>query len=301
MKILVTGATGFIGYHLLNALAKRGDHAVVLARTPEKASTLPGHPTVYQWAGHTESVPTAALEGVDAVINLMGEPVKGRFSESHKRRIYDSRIVGTRRLVEAIANLEQRPRLLVNASAIGYYGNRGSEILTESSSPGSDFLANVCKAWEQEAQRAESHRVHVSCVRIGIVLGREGGALKEMLLPFKLGVGGPLAGGKDWMSWIHVDDLVGLLLHALKDSSAPAYNGTAPTPVTNKDFTKALGRALRRPTLFPVPKLALKTLLGEEMANVVLTSARAIPKRAEAEGFRFRFPQIDAALTDLLR
>lgn len=298
MHVLVTGATGFIGRQLLTRLAADGHRLTVTARNSPAAATLPGRPAVHAWPGCEAPFPAAALAGVDAVVNLAGEPVNGRFTEEHKRRVYDSRVKGTRRLVEALGKAGTA-RKLVSASAIGYYGERGDEVLTEASPSGGGFLADVCRGWEAEAKQAEAHGVAVTRARIGIVLGRHGGALKAMLPAFKLGLGGPLAGGRGWMSWIHEDDVVGLLVHALGKDRAPVYNLTAPNPVTNAAFTKALGKAVRRPALFPVPRLALKTLLGE-MADVVLMSDRVLPAQAQADGYAFRHPGLDEALRSIL-
>lgn len=298
MHVLVTGATGFIGRPLLARLAADGHTVSAVARNPARSANLPGRPTVHAWPGYESPFPVAALEGVDAVVNLAGEPVNGRFTDAHKRRVYDSRVIGTQRLVEAMVESGQA-RKLVSGSAIGYYGERGDEALTEDSAAGSGFLADVCRAWEAEARRAEAHGIAVTRTRIGIVLGPHGGALKAMLPAFKLGLGGPLGGGRGWMSWIHLDDVVGLLAHALGQDRAPVYNLVAPQPATNAEFTKTLGRAVRRPALFPVPRLALKAVLGE-MADVVLMSDRVIPAQAQKDGYAFRYPRLDGALREIL-
>lgn len=298
MHVLITGATGFIGRQLLARLAADGMQLSVVARNPAKSGSLPGSPAMHAWAGGDAPFPSAALAGVDAVVNLAGEPVNGRFTDEHKRRVYDSRVLGTRRLVEAMIKAGGVAKL-VSASAIGYYGERGDEILTEDSTAGYGFLADVCRGWEAEARKAEAHGIAVTRARIGIVLGARGGALKAMLPAFKLGLGGPLGGGRGWMSWIHEDDVVGLLAHALDLERAPVYNLVAPEPVTNAAFTKALGRAVHRPTLFPVPRFALKTVLGE-MADVVLMSDRVIPAQAQKDGYIFRYPRLDGALRAIL-
>jgi uncharacterized protein (TIGR01777 family) len=299
MIIVITGATGFLGTPLLKRLAR--EHELrVLARTPGKAAGLPGNPAVFRWAGESEPPPAEAFEGADAVINLAGEPVNGRFTPAHKRRVYDSRVLGTRRIFETLQGMPQRPAKFVSASAVGYYGERGDEVLTETSLPGTGFLADVCKDWEREAVACGGLGMAVTRVRIGIVLGPGGGALQAMLPPFKLGLGGPLAGGRGYMPWVHVDDLAELFAFALRPGAAVVYNGVGPEPVTNARFTKALGRTLRRPALVPVPRLALKAALGE-MADVVLMSDRVVPKQALDEGFRFRYPTIEAALAAVLR
>jgi uncharacterized protein (TIGR01777 family) len=245
--------------------------------------------------------PEEGLRDADAVINLAGEPVAQRWNDDVKRRIRESRVTGTRNLVAGMAKLAKRPAVLVCSSAVGYYGSRGDQILDESSAPGDDFLAGVCVEWEKEAQAAEPLGVRVARIRTGIVLDARGGALQRMLPPFKLGLGGRLGHGGNWMSWIHAEDLVELYRFALETSSAHGpFNGTAPSPVTNSDFTKALADAVHRPAIFPVPELALKLLFGE-MGTVLLSSQRAVPRAAVDAGFRFRFPELAGALADLLR
>jgi hypothetical protein len=236
-----------------------------------------------------------SLREADVIIHLAGEPVAQRWTAEAKRRILESRVVGTRSLVEALAALPRRPEALICASAIGYYGSRGDEILTESSAPGSGFLPEVCVAWEREAQAAEAFGIRVVRVRTGLVLGAGGGALPRMLPPFRMGVGGRLGSGRQWMSWIHLEDLTALLLFAVENRFQGPLNAVAPHPVTNADFTRELARALRRPALFPVPEFALRLLFGE-MADVLLDSQRVAPAAAEAAGFRFRFPQLPPAL-----
>jgi uncharacterized protein (TIGR01777 family) len=275
MNITITGASGFIGRRLMKSLAKAGHSVRALSR-------------------HAQPVEC------DVVIQLAGEPVAQRWTAEAKRRIRESRVAGTRNLVEALATLTHRPEVLICASAIGYYGSRGDEILTESSSPGSGFLPEVCVAWEREAQAAEAFGMRVVRVRTGLVLAAGGGALVRMLPPFRMGVGGRLGSGQQWMSWIHLEDLVGLFQFAVERQVRGPLNAVAPHPVTNSDFTRELARALRRPALFPVPGFALRLLFGE-MAEVLLASQRVTPAAAEAAGFRFRFPQLAPALEGLLR
>jgi uncharacterized protein (TIGR01777 family) len=239
------------------------------------------------------------LRETDAVIHLAGEPVAQRWTTAAKRRIRDSRILGTRRLVEALAGLECRPRVLVAASAVGYYGSRGDEILDESARPGSGYLAEVCVGWEREAAAAEDLGIRVARIRIGVVLDRGGGALGRMLPAFRLGLGGPLGGGKQWLSWIHVADLAEMFRHVLENSRAGAWNGVVPHPVTNADFTRVLGQVLRRPAVLPVPAAALRLLFGE-MSEVLLASQRVVPRAAESTGFHFRYPELGPALSELL-
>lgn len=302
MNVTVTGATGLIGSRLVRALRDHGDAVTVLSRSPEKAQARLGVEAV-AWDPLAGPAPAEALAGRDAVVHLAGEPVAQRWNAEVKERIRDSREVGTRNLVAGLAAVAEpeRPRTLVSASAVGYYGARGDERVPESTPPGDDFLARVCVAWEREADAAAGHGVRVAKIRTGVVLDKTGGALKTMLPPFRLGVGGPVAGGDQQLPWIHVDDLVALYLRALTDTAwSGAYNGAAPEPVTNKAFSKALGRALRRPAVAPVPAFALRLLYGE-MAEVVTEGQRAVPERALEQGFAFRHPDLGAALADALR
>ena len=240
-----------------------------------------------------------SLRGADVVVHLAGEPVAQRWTPEAKRRIRDSRVTGTRNLVQAMAHLPQKPAALICASAIGYYGSRGDEILTEASGAGSGFLPEVCVEWEKEACAAKALGMRVALVRTGVALDPHGGALGQMLTPFRFGAGGRLGDGKQWMSWIHLDDLAALYCFAVEHPVSGAINGVAPQPVINSDFTKALAGALRRPAIIPVPGFALRMLFGE-MAGVLLESQRVLPERAETERFRFRFPDVGEALADLL-
>jgi len=299
MKITVTGATGLIGVRLVRALRERGDAVTVLSRDPSGAAARLGVEAV-GWDPVAGPAPEVALSGRDAVVHLAGEPVAQRWSDDVKRRIHVSREIGTRNLVDGIAAAAQRPTVLVSSSAVGYYGKRGDERVPESTPPGSDFLANVCVAWEREARRAETLGVRVALVRTGVVLDADGGALAKMLLPFKLGLGGPVAGGHQYMPWIHADDLVALYLAALDgDDWRGPLNAAAPEPVTNAAFSKALGRALRRPAVAPVPGFAVKLLYGE-MAEIVTEGQRAVPERPLALGFTFAHPDLDEALRETL-
>ena len=279
MNISISGASGFIGRHLMKSLAQAGHSLRALSR---------------------HAPPAESLREADAIIHLAGEPVAQRWTAAAKQRILDSRVVGTRNLVEALAALPRRPEALICASAIGYYGSRGDEILTESSAPGSGFLPEVCVAWEREAQAAEAFGIRVVRVRTGLVLDANGGALVRMLPPFRMGLGGRLGSGRQWMSWIHLEDLAALFQFAVESQVRGPLNAVAPNPVTNSDFTRELAHALRRPAVFPVPEFALKLLIGE-MADVLLASQRVAPAAAEAAGFRFRFPQLAPALESLLR
>ena len=294
MRALVTGGTGFIGRRLVNNL----DRPVVLSRNPERAKKLLGEVEVHRWEHPSALPPEAAFEQVEVVFHLAGEPIAaGRWTEARKESIRESRVRGTRSLVTAIELLRQRPRVLVSGSAVGYYGDRGEELLEESATPGSDFLSQVCGAWEAEANRAASLGLRVVTPRTGIVLGQGGGALAQMLPPFKLSLGGRLSSGRQWMPWIHMDDLVGLLLHAAEKSEiSGGMNAVSPTPVTNKEFTRTLASVLWRPAIFPVPALALRLVFGE-LASVLLSSQRVVPRVAGQTGYRFRY----AALTEALR
>ncbi|MFM7291442.1 MAG: TIGR01777 family oxidoreductase [Planctomycetia bacterium] len=299
MKALVTGATGFVGPRLLRLL----DAPVVLSRNPERARAALGPLAgpLYRWDPMQGPPPAEAFEGVDVVLHLAGESVaEGRWTAAQKARIRDSRVVGTRHLVAGIAQAAVKPRVFVSASAVGYYGDRGDEELTESTAPADDFLARVCVEWEREAVAAERHGVRVVTARTGIVLGAGGGALGKMLTPFKLGAGGPLGNGRQWMPWIHVADLARLYLHAAEHESIRGpMNAVAPHPVRNSEFTKALGRQLHRPAFMPAPYLGLRLLFGE-FAKVLFASQRVIPRVALDTGFVFQYPEIAAALREIL-
>lgn len=298
MKALITGATGFVGRRLLEQISQ----PVIVSRDAAKAQRQFPRASVCNWDPQREPAPAAAFEGVEAVFHLAGEPVaEGRWTAAKKQRIRDSRVVGTRNLVAGLAKLERRPPVLVSASAVGYYGSRGEELLDETSAPANDFLGDVCRAWEDEARRAESLGVRVVHLRIGIILGPKGGALGKMLPIFKLGLGGPLGNGRAWMPWIHLDDIVGLLLHAAAhDEIRGPMNAVGPQPVTNREFTKTLASVVRRPAIFPAPGLGLRLALGE-FAQVLLASQRVVPRVAQASGYQFQYPQLRSALVDATR
>jgi uncharacterized protein len=298
VKITISGASGLIGRRLLKSLSGNGHVLQVLSR--HAGTNMPGGIKVYPWDPAKGEPPAESLRDVDAVIHLAGEPVAQRWTDEVKQRIRDSRVAGTRNLVQAISKLPSKPASLICASAIGYYGSRGDDMLPEAAAPGTGYLADVCVAWEKEAAAAVGLGLRVVSVRTGLALDARGGALPRMLPPFKMGVGGKLASGKQWTSWIHLDDLVGLYRFALENPLHGAVNGVAPYPVTNADFTKALAAAVHRPALFPVPSFALKMLFGE-MAEILLASQRVQPKQAEASGYPFRFPQLEPALADLLK
>ena len=286
MRVTVSGASGLIGSRLVQALRGRGDEVTTLSRDPARG---------VRW-DLTERAPTEALNGRDAVIHLAGENVAQRWSPEARKRIRESRELGTHNLVRGIEQADARPTILVCASAVGYYGSAGDERLTEDAPAGDDFLAQVCVAWENEAQRAEALGLRVVRVRTGVMLDSGGGALGKMLLPFKLGAGGPVAGGHQYMPWIHADDVAGLYLAALDDErySGPV-NASAPEPVTNQAFSKALGRALHRPAVAPIPGFAIRALYGD-MAEIVTEGQRAVPAKALALGYPFQHPDLDEAL-----
>jgi uncharacterized protein len=300
-RVTVTGATGLIGPSLVAALRERGAQVTVLTRDPARARARLGDVEAVGWELTSEPAPAEALAGRDAVMHLAGEPVAQRWSAKVKRAISESRAIGTRNLVAGLTRAEeseigQRPQTLVSSSATGYYGAHGEEPLDEDAPPGGDFLAQVCVEWEAAAAAACELGMRVVQVRTGMVLDRAGGALGKMLPAFRLGVGGPVAGGCQYVSWIHAQDVVGMMLAALDDErwSGP-INATAPEPVRNRDFSKILGRVLGRPSLLPVPGLALRALYGE-MAEIVTSGARVMPAKPLVLGFEFAHPQLEEAL-----
>jgi uncharacterized protein (TIGR01777 family) len=301
MRVLVSGASGMIGSAVCDALLARGDDVIGLSRDPARASR--SNPTVswHRWEPTTERPPDEALEGIDGVVSVVGETINQRLTPAAKERILESRERATKNLVDALAARPDPPRVLVSQSAVGRYGDRGAAIVDESTAPGSDFLAGVCVRWEAAAAPAADAGIRVVITRSGHVLDPSGGLLKQLLLPFRLGLGGPLAGGRWYMPWIHRDDEVGLLLWALDtDAAAGVFNCCAPNPVTNREFSKALGRALGRPAIAPTPRLAVAVILGNEMATAATASIRAVPRRALDAGYRFRFDDVEPALRDLL-
>jgi uncharacterized protein len=300
MRVAVTGATGVIGSALVEALRERGDEPVALSRNAERAKAKLGV-EAFEWkAPKGEPAPLDALRGSDAVVNLLGETIAQRWSEDAKREIRDSRVLTTRNLVAALRELPEveRPRVLVSQSASGWYGARGEERIDEAEPAGSDFLARLTVEWEAEADRAEELGVRVVVPRTGVVLSESGGALEKMLPFFKLGIGGPVAGGRQYVPWVHLDDVVGAFLFALDNNALRGpVNVTAPQPVTNKELSRTLGRVLHRPAFAPVPALAVKTLYGE-MASIVTTGARAVPTRLQELGYEFRRPDLEEALRE---
>jgi uncharacterized protein (TIGR01777 family) len=302
MRVLITGASGLIGSALADALLARGDEVVGLTRDPERAR--PKNPTVrwHAWQATTERPPPEALEGVDGVVNLIGEEINQRLTDQAKIRIRESRITGTRNLLQGVKASPTEPSVFIGQSAIGYYGDRGAQILDEGSEPGEGFTAEIPIDWEAAEREAEGLFDRVVIFRTGLVLTKHGGLLKQLLLPFKLGVGGPIAGGEQFMSWINIEDLVGLMLWALDTHQVwGIINATAPNPVTNREFSKALGKALHRPAFMPVPKFAVSALRGGELADAVAGGARVLPRRALDGGYEFRHPELDEALASALR
>jgi uncharacterized protein len=294
MKAVVTGATGLVGKELLRRL----ESAVVLTRRPGGIEQRLGAGVLAQaWQPEAEPAPASAFDGADAVFHLAGEPVaEGRWNAEKKRRIKDSRVLGTRNLVKALLALPARPKVLVSASGVDYYGDRGNEELRESSTKGGGFLADVCEAWEAEARIAEGGGMRVVTARIGMVLAPRGGALARMLIPFRLGIGGKLGDGLQWVPWVHLDDAVGLLLHAARDERVHGpLNVVSPEPVTNAEFTRELGQALGRPAVLPVPRLALRVAIGE-LSQAVLDSKRVLPGAALGTGYTFAYSRLGPAL-----
>jgi len=296
MRALVTGATGFIGTHLVRRL----ERPVVLSRNPEKAKRILGDVEAFRWDPVAGPPDPAAFTGVDAVFHLAGDPIaSGRWTEARKKTMRESRILGTRHLVEGIARAARRPAVLVSSSAVGYYGDRADELLEESAAPASDYLAALCAGWEREAMKAADLGLRVVTPRTGVVLG-DGGALAKMLPPFRMGAGGRLGSGGQWMAWIHIDDLVSLILHAATTASLRGpVNAVAPNPVTNAEFTRTLAEVLHRPAILPVPAFALRLLFGE-MAGVLLGSQRAVPRAATKAGFTFSHADLPGALRNIL-
>jgi uncharacterized protein (TIGR01777 family) len=302
VKILVTGASGFIGSALCDSLLVRGDSVVGLTRDPERARGSNRSVVWHPWEPTLERPPAEAFEGVDGVVNLVGEKINQRWTEEAKKRILESRRTGTRNLIGTIAGLREKPRVLVNQSAIGFYGDRGDAIVDESAEPGEGFDSEVVREWESAAGEAEGVGLRLVIVRSGHVLDPAGGFLAKLLPPFRLGVGGPLAGGRQYVSWIHIDDAIGIVLWALdSERVSGVVNSTAPNPVTNRALSTALGRALHRPASMPVPGMALDLMYGGEFGHVLRGGQRVFPRRALDLGYEFRFTEIDEALADLLQ
>lgn len=297
MRVAITGCTGLVGSGVVASLSAAGHEVVRLVRRPP----APGEKAV-RWDPEKGEIDAAGLEGLDAVVHLAGENIaSGRWNAARKAAIRDSRVNGTRLLCGALAGLARPPKTLVCASAIGFYGDRGAEVLTEESPPGAGFLPEVCREWEAASGPAARKGIRVVLLRIGVVLSSKGGALSRMLAPFRAGLGGVIGDGSQYVSWVSLDDLVGIVLHALQSGELRGpVNAVAPVPVTNRELTEALGKILSRPTLLPVPAFALRLALGEMADALLLSSARVVPKRLEETGYRFRFPELPAVLRHLL-
>lgn len=304
MKVAVTGATGFVGHRLVERLQAEGHQVVVFSRNSDRAAKVfpkTAFPAVeiVPYTSTTAGDWQQVISGCDGVVNLAGEPISERWTPAHKQSILESRKLGTQRIVEAIAQANPKPQVLVNASAIGYYGTSETATFDESSNPGNDFLAEVCKAWESEAQKVKDAGVRLVILRFGIVLGM-GGAIAKMLPPFKLFAGGPIGSGKQWFSWIHRDDLVSLILQALTQPSMEGiYNATAPNPVRMAEFCDTLGQVMHRPSWLPVPAFAIEALLGDG-AIVVLEGQEVLPKRTQSAGFQYQYPTVKQALEEVV-
>lgn len=299
MRITLSGATGFLGRHLIARLATQGHELQLLTRRP--VTGLPANVETVLWNPPRVEPPPEAFAGVDAVIHLAGATVNQRWTESAKVEIRTSRLDSTRAVLHTLSTLSSRPALFLSASAIGIYGDRGEESLDEDSKPGSGLLADLTVEWEREANLARSLGMRVNCLRTGVVLGREGGALAGMLPPFRFGAGGKLGHGQQWMSWIHIEDWVSAVEHLLKTNPASGpVNLSGPMPVRNADFTHVLGKVLRRPAFFTVPEFALKLVLGE-MSTLLLASQKVMPKALTGSGFSFRYPGLETALRSLLQ
>lgn len=297
MKILVTGSSGLVGTALIPALEAAGHEVYRLVRSaPNKAAKE------INWNPSKGTIDAASLEGMEAVIHLAGENIaEGRWTDEKKRRIRESRVKGTRLLSETLAGLQQKPHTLLSASATGFYGDRGDEILTEQSASGNDFLAEVCREWELATQPAAQSGMRVVNLRFGVILTAKGGALKKMLTPFKLGVGGKIGSGKQYMSWIGIDDAVGVILFALETESLRGpVNVVSPQPVTNLEFTKTLGRVLSRPTIFSVPTFAARLAFGEVADALLLASTRVEPLRLKETGYQFKYPELELVMHHII-
>jgi uncharacterized protein (TIGR01777 family) len=302
MRVLITGASGLLGSALADALLTRGDEVVGLSRDPQRSR--PENPTVtwHEWQASTERPPPEAFAEVDAVVNLIGEEINQRLTTKAKERIRASRVTASRNLLQGIAALERRPTTFIGQSAIGYYGDRGAKVLDEESRQGDGWSAGLVADWEAAERQADEIGMRTVILRTGLVLTKEGGLVKQLALPFKLGLGGPISGGEQFMSWIHIDDEIALMLWALdNDKVSGTINATAPNPVTNREFSNALGRALNRPVFLTIPKFAVAAARGRELAEVVSGGARVAPRRASDLGFEFEHERIDEALESALR
>ena len=296
-NVLISGASGFVGTHLTKFLLERGYKVKKLTRSPQDNTGGQAY-----WNPERGEIELEALQDLDAVVHLAGENIAGRWTEKKKAKIENSRVEGTKLLSESLAELDKRPEVLISASAIGYYGDRGDEVLTEESAPGEGFLADVGIKWENATKAAQEAGIRVCNPRIGLVLGMDRGALEKMLMPFKLGLGGKIGGGKQYWSWIAIDDLIGIIYYLLgKEDLSGAVNAVAPNPVTNSEFTSALGRALNRPTIFPLPAFVARGLLGEMADETMLSSTRVKPQKLLDSGYEFKYPELEQALNSILK
>ena len=298
MKILITGASGLVGKELQKSFAEKGYEMLLASRSEPKDDNH------IQWTIDEGFAEPEKLEGVDVVVHLAGENVSGgiRWTDEKKKAIRDSRVLGTRNVVDAISKLKKKPHTFIASSAIGFYGERGDEEVTESSAAGDNFLAGVCKEWEAESRRAEDAGIRTVLLRTGIVLSKDGGALGTMLTPFKLGVGGVVGSGKQWMSWISMDDEIAIINYAIENENIRgAVNAVAPNPVTNEEFTKTLGEVLYRPTFIPLPEFAVSMIFGEMGDALLLASTKVMPKRLEDAGFEFKFPNLKEAVENAIK
>lgn len=292
MKVLITGASGLLGQALQKSFKDKGyDMLLASRKEPEDDRHI-------QWSIEDGFTDPEKLEGVDVVVHLAGENVSGlRWTDEKKKAIRDSRVLGTRNVVDAISKLKKKPKTFIASSAIGFYGERGDEEVVESSAAGDNFLAGVCKEWEAESRRAEDAGIRTVLLRTGIVLSKDGGALATMLLPFKMGVGGVVGSGKQWMSWISLDDEIAIINYCIEnDNIRGAVNAVAPNPVTNQEFTKTLGEVLYRPTFLPLPEFAVSMIFGEMGDALLLASTKVVPKRLEDAGFEFKYPELKPAI-----
>ena len=297
MKCIISGGTGFIGRRVVDRLLKDTPYVGVWSRRPGQDNRTAV--ATHSWDPLVGEPPLESLNGMDCVIHLAGENVAQRWTPDVKRRIHDSRVKSTENIISAIGKVRHKPKVFICASAIGIYGNRGDEVLTEESVPGTGFLADTCRAWEAEADRARNYGMRVVKIRIGFVLGKDGGALQKMVPAFKMFVGGKLGSGKQWMPWVHVNDVAEVFAYAVNNEISGVWNATAPNPVRNSEFTKELASVLGRPALFPVPPPALKLAFGE-FAQHMVDSARVVPEKLTKAGFQFQYPELSGALRNLL-
>ena len=295
-NVLISGAAGFIGTHLTKALADLGHNVIILSRSAKSTKH-----NVINWKPASGKLDLSGVTDLDAVVHLAGESIAGRWTDEKKARIKNSRVEGTKLLAEALGGLNKKPEVLISASAIGIYGDRGDEALTEASPPGSGFLSEVGVKWEEATEPAREAGIRVCNIRIGLVLGNGGGALEKMIVPFKLGLGGKIGGGRQYWSWISIDDLVGIVIYLMNNNNLEGpVNAVSPNPLTNSEFTSALGNALNRPTIIPLPAFAARGLLGEMAQETMLSSTRVIPKKLLDAGFEFKYSDLDDALSGIL-